>query len=827
MIQCAYCGYVFETFESYRLHLKVLHNKRTQGDKLICGQNGCPLDYLSFQSLKNHCIKHHGTSQLEGQACENLYSNSTKCDVNIQECGKTENVNNSVEGDTVQTLLDKINSNGGIFEDTAIFVSRLRSHPSMSLATSLDIINMCSTLIESIMSAVVVEMTTVLKKNDWNSQEVTALLHAMNWLKKPFTGLETLYKQTKYFERKGHYIAPCSFAVGQTMAPSKTGNEMSCRTELLTGEFVSQKACLKAFLSLPGVFESVTSYLESEQTPGLICDFKDGELWKSHPVRLKYANCKQVLVIPVFDYFDDLEVSNPLGSHAIIHKIGAKYTVIKGLQPYYNSKLENILLNTLIYSSDRTSLSNREVFDAYLTEMQDLESSGFELCINGVCHKVFVVVVQVSGDNLGLNGLLGYVESFTANFPCRICKVHRYCFNTQLSECAELMRTRDNYATDRVLDNPSKTGIKEECCYNRLESFHVVNNVYCDIMHDLFEGVCRYVVQKLLSYLIFDKKYFDMATLNHRVQFFIYDHSTVPVCPSEHNIKSESVNLGAVEMLNFVLGLPIIIGDLVPVGDEKWEVFLLLRTVVLYCCALAFTESELHFMDTLISEFLSAYSSKFKGTLTLKFHNLTHYPTVIKRLGPLYNMWAMRCEGKHSELKKVAMCAGSFKNICKTVATRHQMRLADRLMAAKGLEGFCISVSKCQSVVLADLSDGLIISSMLGNYGIYRELFQTDKVSVGTTVYRNGDVLIIGSDDLFPLFGRIKQIFLTDAREAYFLYIKLHTVTLNSHYQAYEVQETAECALMSLSKIQSLPSPWALRYRTVAGMCLISLRHKI
>jgi hypothetical protein len=328
----------------------------------------------------------------------------------------------------------------------------------------------------------------------------------MKWLQKPFTGLETLYKQTKYFENKGFYIAPSSFAVGQSVAPSKMGSEISCHTELLTGEFISQKACLKALLSVPGVFDTVRSYLESAQPSGEINDFKDGELWRNHPVRLKHANSKQSLVIPVFDYFDDLEVSNPLGSHAVIHKIGAKYTVIKGLQPYHNSKLENILLNTLICSSDRTSLSNSEVFDAYLTEMQDLETNGFDLHINDVCYKVFVVVVQVSGDNLGLNGVLGYVESFTANFPCRLCKVHRENFNTHISECAELMRTRENYASDRLLGNPSKTGIKEECCYNRLQTFHVVDNVYCDIMHDLFEGVCRYVLQKLLHYFIFEKK---------------------------------------------------------------------------------------------------------------------------------------------------------------------------------------------------------------------------------------------------------------------------------------------------------------------------------
>jgi hypothetical protein len=83
---------VYETFEVYRLHLKVLHNKRTQGDKLVCGQNGCPLDYLSFQSLKNHCVKHHGLAAAEEQAGEK--SSSSVGSANAVEC---ENINSPSE----------------------------------------------------------------------------------------------------------------------------------------------------------------------------------------------------------------------------------------------------------------------------------------------------------------------------------------------------------------------------------------------------------------------------------------------------------------------------------------------------------------------------------------------------------------------------------------------------------------------------------------------------------------------------------------------------------------------------------------------------------
>jgi len=255
-------------------------------------------------------------------------------------------------------------------------------------------------------------------------------------------------------------------------------------------------------LSLPGAIESIKSYLCEPVVPGQISDFKDGSLWREHLLRLKYAGCNNTLVIPVFDYFDDVEVANPLGSHATIHKIGAKYTLLKCCRPQFNSRLENIILNTLIYSCDRLKLSNKEVFDAYLSEMKNLETTGFEVAVDGVTYQLYVVLVQVTGDNLGLNSILGYVESFTVAYPCRLCKANHQSFNARVTEDRSLMRTRHNYTEDVALHNSSVTGIKDECCYNRLTYLHVVDNVYCDIMHDLLEGlsICNKQASEVLDY---------------------------------------------------------------------------------------------------------------------------------------------------------------------------------------------------------------------------------------------------------------------------------------------------------------------------------------
>ena len=50
------------------------------------------------------------------------------------------------------------------------------------------------------------------------------------------------------------------------------------------------------------------------QLDGLIADYCDGELFKSHEL---FGN-HEVRIL----YFDEVEISNPLGAHNGIHKLG-------------------------------------------------------------------------------------------------------------------------------------------------------------------------------------------------------------------------------------------------------------------------------------------------------------------------------------------------------------------------------------------------------------------------------------------------------------------------------------------------------------------------
>lgn len=91
-----------------------------------------------------------------------------------------------------------------------------------------------------------------------------------------------------------------------------------------------------------------------------------------------------------------------------------------------------------------------------------MEVDGVDVNTNVYSGKLRVALGQVVGDNLGVYGLLGFTESFSANYPCRHCKAHKTVVRTQCVADPELRRNEQNYADDVALNSLPDTGIKKK-----------------------------------------------------------------------------------------------------------------------------------------------------------------------------------------------------------------------------------------------------------------------------------------------------------------------------------------------------------------------------
>lgn len=123
----------------------------------------------------------------------------------------------------------------------------------------------------------------------------------------------------------------------------------------------------------------------------------------------------------------------------------------------------------------------------------------------------------------------------------------------------------------------------------------------------------------------------------------------------------------------FARHLPLLVGDKVPVNDQKWESLLHLRDMLFYVCAVALGREHILCMSDIIEEFHDSYRMCFPDqTVTPKFHFTLHYPNLTLLFGPLIHLQTLRFEGKHNYFKELVSRTKNRKNICKSLAERHQ-----------------------------------------------------------------------------------------------------------------------------------------------------------
>lgn len=91
-------------------------------------------------------------------------------------------------------------------------------------------------------------------------------------------------------------------------------------------------------------------------------------------------------------------------------------------------------------------------------------------------------------------------------------------------------------------------------------------------------------------------------------------------------------------------------------------------------CAPKIHTNQVAYLKLLIEEYLEARAVVFSHSpLKPKHHFLLHYPDLILKFGPLIRLWTLHFESKHTYFKQCARKLRNFKNICATLAERHQL----------------------------------------------------------------------------------------------------------------------------------------------------------
>lgn len=518
----------------------------------------------------------------------------------------------------------------------------LQANPRVNLTVAQDVISEVTTLLTNMSS---------ISENSW--QSTLSLAQAVS----------TEHRRLGLFTSEG-LILPETRKVGQRTETCRVDGSIQQMQVDCEIQYIPILKTLEYILRNPLFCHEIIIKKSSDD---LMRSFSDGKRHASMPIWSSKG-----LPIQIKLYQDDIEVANPLGANHGIYKLTQYYFSILNMPTHYHALLAHHHLVCVAMASDIKLHSHNCVTSHIVDELAELECG---VLMNGV--NVFGTLVALSGDNLGLNSIIGLVESFSATHYCRFCLLPKsMCQQTTSCVVAnDARRTHETHAQHVEDIDVRGTGVTRGCTLDELKFFKAVDSFTPDIMHDILEGVAKLELSLVLDCLI-DKKVVSLHLLNQYIDTFDYGYIDSQNHPRLLTIYSGKVAIkqSASGMWCLFRSLPVMIGESVPDSSHEWELLRLLSEITALAFRPVHSLASTKYLDFLVEEhhtlFLQIFPDK---TLTPKQHNLLHYGEAIRLNGPLTQYSAMRSEAKHQLAKITSGLSCNFRNIPLTVARKYQL----------------------------------------------------------------------------------------------------------------------------------------------------------
>lgn len=787
MLRCMFCSRFLHSINYLMIHIKLNH-KSLMHLEIKCNFENCSQTYNNVYLLKRHILcKHIGdNNSLQSKRMKNIAQK--KRDVLQSALSNINSIFEEERMNVLDSILPTLNESNEIemseFKEK-VYKSGLRFITKLYAKTTLNR-NMIHEIMKNTLSFYNNICLEYLKNK---YKHIDNLCNILQIIENAFDKFKTEHLTFQYLKNINCLIFPLNIKLHSSLTfcqPDRIQKSMICHRTIVV---IPIKQMLKQFLEMSNVLSMIFAYIKQCQEDNtVIFSIIQSEFWQSV---IKDAEDK--IILPLILFFDDIEINNPLGLRKRINKLGAVYVTIPCLPDEYSSRLENIFLIQLHKYIDHKFLGNKIIFNNVIEMITDLEINGIQINVNGAIKTIFFKLCFVAGDNLGLNTILGFPTNFNASYCCRICFASKEERQKQTRENVNMIRTVENYM------NHSATnlfGIKENCVFNIIPSFHVTMNISIDLMHDLLEGICRYDVGKILNDLIYKNKMFTLQIFHERIRFFnhiFWGENTMPLLLSD-SVQNEVIIISASEMKYLVLNLCVIVGDLVPTNNKVWSLYLLLRQILCIVTLKALNTQTIDLLETLITEYLTLHIKLFPNSLKSKHHNLIHYPRIMRKYGPLKYMSCIRFEAKHKEIKENSKICKTRINPSFTLALRHQLQLCYRFLDNEGLADH--------------ISLGAVISKLhlINNYERFKKLLPCDTfkdydvvkwIILNGVKYYIDAVICVNNNSVNFVFGKVKYIIINTSKSIFFLYNKLITVSYHGHLCAFEIIETQEWGFMS------------------------------
>lgn len=506
---------------------------------------------------------------------------------------------------------------------------------------------------------------------------------AFEFASKHLSKFTTTSKRATEFKSLETYVEPKTLALGTHWEVRRVDEEYAI-PRLLQSTFqyipILETLCTlfndKSFRDAYSQFNH--SSHKHECKPGVFEDICCGSTFQKNLLFAERPDSIRIVIAA-----DDTEICNPIGSKATIHKVTAIYMSILNLPKAMRSKLQNIYLVGLITTDDLKTKETEfnDIWRIVVNELNHLETSGIHVDSIGNLRGALVACIF---DNAGAATALGFVESFNTKYSCRICEIEMDERQVACKENKSLYRSKDKYAeavaiieNSENVDYIATKGVKRYCVLNDLSYYHILDNIFLDPMHDLFEGILRDLLKYVFDHCIANR-IFSECWLKNQIQFFNYGRLNRKNRPSNIMRDKANLNQSASQIRCLLMHLPFILYEFRQ-NEALQAIWICVESIMRISQILSsdiLCDGDLARLDEHVSVYLESIKKNFSHKFKPKDHHLTHYASVIRAMGPLRNLRMDRYENKHQEIKSAAKKTRNFKNILKSIASKHQKKLS-------------------------------------------------------------------------------------------------------------------------------------------------------
>lgn len=330
--------------------------------------------------------------------------------------------------------------------------------------------------------------------------------------------LNTDYKRTNYIQKSACYVHPQEIILNRSEV--KKGGKKDVY------HYVSVIESLKVLVADTSFKKMISNRVFHEDDK--LRDLKDGLHFKSNEF---FQNNRDAYTAML--YSDAVEMKNPLGSAKGSYKIVQVFLSICEVEKSQRSQIDRYLLVMVFREKLLKKYSLKKIMEPLVEDLKLLET-GIDVKVPE-SRKLKCGVLCYTCDNLEATVIGGFSGSFSSRDICRICHIQHSDLKDKIADdhdlwsreeydaiCTrefgadipedddifempreEVNDSNDIFESDLEADNSEGSenesrevmeeplparGLKSECPFNVLQSFHAVGSIPLDMMHDLFEG---------------------------------------------------------------------------------------------------------------------------------------------------------------------------------------------------------------------------------------------------------------------------------------------------------------------------------------------------